>query len=219
MKDYEFNHDTLFEFSNSIPYNGIPSHISGLFNSLKKLEVQFNFPAVNNDIGSFIQFMGSCWAPKIVFEMGSGYGQSAFWFLLGCGDTLEKIYLTERRTDLEKEFNALPWPQDWREKIEYHQDDAFNVLKDLDKLDLALIDGVKSDYLKCLKSFESKMKPGAIVLIDNSYWRGSFLDEEVSQAKASARNIRLLHEYIRDTNLWSACFIPYKDGLTVLKKN
>jgi predicted O-methyltransferase YrrM len=218
MRDYEFNYNTLYEFSNSDPYENVDESLSELFNDLNTHQKNLNFPAINNDVGSFLQVMLGMWAPKRIFEMGSGYGHSAFWFLSGDEDFLEKIYLTERRTDLESIFHSLPWPKSWKEKIEYHQADAFEVLKTVEDIDLALIDGVKSDYLKCLKVFESKMIKGGIVLIDNSYWRGSFLSEEVCKEKDSAQKIKELHEYIKQSKTWKSTFVPFKDGLTILKK-
>jgi predicted O-methyltransferase YrrM len=218
MRDYELNYNTLFEFSNSDPYGNVEESLSQLFEELNHHKSYLNFPAIHNDIGSFIQVMMGMWKPKVVFEMGSGYGHSAFWFLSGNDNSLEKIYLTERRSDLKEVFESLPWPKEWMDKIGYHQADAFDVLEPIDHVDLALIDGVKADYLKFLKIFENKMMKNGIVLIDNSYWRGSFLDEKIYSKKASAQNIKELHDYIKLTNQWSATFIPYQDGLTVLKK-
>lgn len=218
MRDYDLDYNTLFEFSNSDPYGNVEKSLSELFVELNHHKNDLNFPAIHNDIGSFIQIMLGSWNPEIIFEMGSGYGHSAFWFLSGSDNNLKKIYLTERRKDLGEIFENLPWPEHWKEKMEYHQADAFDVLDPIKHIDLALIDGVKADYLKFLKIFESKMHKDGIVLIDNSYWRGSFLNEEICLKKDSAKKIKELHEYIKLSDQWRATFIPFKDGLTVLKK-
>lgn len=220
MRDYEQNTKRLFEFSSSAPYRAVPFEYEGLYQSLSKKQKQLSFPAIHDDIGSFIKFMIPYWKPKTIFEMGSGYGQSAFWFLLGGENFIDEIILTEKRADIYELFKEITWPETWKEKMTYENQDAFSVLERLDstKIDLALIDGVKSDYLEFLNVLETKISPNGIVLIDNSFWRGSFLDKDLVKNKKSALGIKELHEYIHDTKEWEAVFIPYIDGLSVLKK-
>jgi predicted O-methyltransferase YrrM len=62
------------------------------------------------------------------------------------------------------------------------------------------------------------MSEGSVVLIDNSYWRGSFLDKDLVEKKLSAKKIKELHEFIQQSSSWSGVFIPYIDGLTLLKR-
>ena len=217
MRDFKFDSDVLFHFSQSDPYHNIEG-FEDIWNQLNNYKIQLNFPAVHNDVGSFISFLTTLYKPKIIFEMGSGYGQSAFWYLLKSSESIKEIILTEKRTDLEEVFYTLPWPKHWTQKMKYHQGDAFDRLKECGEIHMALIDGVKGDYLRFLKELYPKLCSGGIVLIDNSYWRGSFLDDEIVKKKSSAKKIRELHEYIKHSNDWSASFIPFKDGLTILTK-
>jgi predicted O-methyltransferase YrrM len=219
MRDYKFNHQELFTFSHSDPYGFIDEQYHLLFDQLNELQVDLNFPAIHDDVGAFISFMLQFWNPKVIYEMGSGYGHSAFWYLLANNSALEKVVLTERRADLKPKFEHLAWPKDWNSLVEYNNADAFDVLDTLSSVDFALIDGVKGDYLKCLKILEGKMKPGGVVLIDNSYWRGSFLNEDLRKYKISAQNIFELHEYIKESKRWKSVFIPFIDGLTILTLN
>ncbi len=218
VKDYPFSFQTLNSFSNSDPYHGVAEQYRDLQKQLDSLKVKYNFPAVNNNIGLFFKFMAGITSPKLIFEMGSGYGHSAFWFLLGAAPQLDKIILTEMRTDLNEVFEQLPWPAQWKQKIHYYQEDAFEVIKQFEDIDMLLIDGVKANYLKFLEHAKSHLKTGALVFIDNSYWRGSFLDPELVANKSSARHIKDLHEFIDGNEDWEAVFIPYQDGLTLLRK-
>ncbi len=217
MKNYPFNFETLHEFSNEILYVNFSSEENCLFEELIEKKAELNFPAIENNIGQFISFMCSLWKPQTIFEMGSGYGHSAFWFLRE-NPFLKNIILTEKRSDLEIVFNDLSWPVEWRNKIDYFQGDAFEKIKEVDNIDLCLIDGVKADYLKFLKVVQTKIKDDGVVLIDNSFWRGSFLDDEIVTKKESAKKIRELHCFLKETNDWEAVFVPYVDGLCILKK-
>jgi caffeoyl-CoA O-methyltransferase len=219
MKNYPFNFDTLFDFSNSLPYGGVPNQYSELFQQLNQLKEKYNFPAVNNDIGSILSFLVDLKQPKVIFEMGSGYGHSAFWYHMASYDSFERIYLTERREDLSSEFESLSWPDNFKAKMQYWQGDAFDKLSQIESVDFVLIDGQKSDYLRFFKELDTKLTPGGIVAIDNSFWRGSFLDPEMVSTKKSARDVAKLHEYLEQNDNYRKLFIPFKDGLTLLIKN
>jgi predicted O-methyltransferase YrrM len=188
-----------------------------LYNLLKKLEVDLNFPAIHDDVGSFISFFFHWLKPKRIFEFGSGYGQSCFWYSLS-DHNIEKVILTEKREDLETVHHALPWSTDWKTKLEYPQEDAFKVFDTLNDFDFILIDGVKADYLEFLEKSYDKLNTGGVVLVDNSYWRGSFLDDAVVAKKKTAANIRALHEYISKTDKFESIFIPFVDGVSLLRK-
>lgn len=217
MRNYPFSFDKLNQFSKELPY-GFSSDgpIQDLYKQLKQNEAEFHFPAIRDDIGKFINLLFTWIRPKVIFEFGSGYGQSCFWYLLN-NSTVEKIILTEKREDMPKVFEGLPWPSHWKNKIHYHNQDAFNVFRTVDSVDFILIDGVKADYLSFLKECESKISANGLVLIDNSFWRGSFLDPEVSEQKQSAKNIKALHQYIKKSEFWDSAFVPFEDGVTMLR--
>ena len=218
MRDFEFSFKALDAYSNSLPYESFSSIEMLLMAELNKLKTHYNFPAIHVNIGSYIKFSIHDWKPKVIFEMGSGYGHSAFWYLSSGCSSIEKIFLTEKRTDLSQSFESLPWPKEWKDKLDYYQGDAFDRLSEISLIDLCLIDGVKSDYLQFLTKVSCKMNKGGIVLIDNSYWRGSFLDAEVLSKKKSAQKIKELHDYIKTSLEWDAVFLPFLDGLSVLRK-
>jgi len=216
MKDFQFQYKDLKSFSESNPYTSIPSEYHDLYNQLKTLEKDLNFPAVHDDIGSTLNFLFQLFSPRNIFEFGSGYGQSAFWYFLN-NPSIEKIILTEKRDDLVEKFHALPWPSQWKEKMEYHQEDAFETIKRLDSVDFVLIDGVKANYKDFLQECESKITANGLVAIDNSFWRGSFMYDEMVEKKKSARKIKELHDYISASEFWTAIFLPFTDGLTLLR--
>jgi caffeoyl-CoA O-methyltransferase len=211
VRDYPLDYNQLFNFSDSAPYSAEDNFLS----QLDQLKEKYHFPAIRNDIGSFLTWLTTVMKVGQVFEFGSGYGHSAYWFLQN--PHLKNIVLTEKRDDLVKEFNNLDWSQ--RDKMYYHQGDAFEFLQSDDNTyDFALVDGVKADYLKFIEMFKSKLNTGGVLAIDNSYWRGSFLDDEVVAKKASARSIRELHSYIKESDEFTSCFLPYTDGLSLLLK-
>lgn len=216
MKNYPFSFDQLKSFSESNPYLDFSTDDLNIFKFLDQRRQELNFPAVTDDVGNFLRFISFLINPKNIFEFGSGYGQSAFWFLRG-STSVQKIILCEKRDDLESVFHQVPWTERDKSILEYNQGDAFDRLESLDEADLFLVDGVKADYLKFLKLSRSKISKNGLVVIDNSYWRGSFLDPELSQTKKTAKNIKELHEFIKNSSDWDAVFLPFVDGITLLR--
>ncbi|MBD64413.1 MAG: hypothetical protein CME62_04355 [Halobacteriovoraceae bacterium] len=214
MRDYPLDFNQLFNFSLSCPYE---SHLKDdpLLTQLNTLKVKLNFPAVTDDVGSLLGFLVQLIKPEVIFEMGSGYGHSAYWYR-EASPFIKNIYLTEKRDDLKEHFEHLPWPEDFYKKLDYFQGDAFEKLKEVASLDFLLIDGVKADYLEFLKQALPKMNKGSLAFIDNSYWRGSFLDSSVK--KQSAIKIKELHSFLQNESTVKAIFLPFTDGVTLITK-
>lgn len=191
-----------------------------LLKTLEQYEKELNFPAVKKDVGSLLNFLTSFTSPKNIFEFGSGYGHSAFWYLQANAQSIESIHLTEKRDDLEEVFETLPWPKHWREKLCYHQGDAFESLESLDEkllFDLVLVDGVKAQYQTFLKTIHSRLSQNSIVVVDNCFWKGRFLDDKELH-KTSPKAIKELHEWLKKQELYRVSFLPISDGIFLLKK-
>jgi predicted O-methyltransferase YrrM len=209
---FMINFEQLFQFSESLPYHKNFGIYQNLYSELEQRRLELNFPAVRKDVGMLLSFFCSLKKPKKIFEFGSGFGMSAFYYLWG-SDQIEKIYLTEKREDLKPVFESLPWPQDWKEKIDYFNGDAFRKIEDLNNLDFVLIDGEKAFYLDFLKILLEKLSDEGIVFIDNAFLEGKILDPQ----KNKERQMLKMHEYIKDLP-FDCLFLPFRDGVTIIQK-
>ena len=218
MKDFPLDLQALHKFSESSPYALEKRQYSDLYDKLQQLRIDLRFPAVTNDVGGLLSLLVRLKAPRNILEFGSGYGHSAFWYLIS-NHRAQNIYLTEKRVDLIKYFDQLPWPSDFKQSMHYHQGDAFLYADNLSDIDFVLIDGQKTDYLRFLDIITPKLSPGALVAIDNSYWRGSFLDTSEVAKHQAAMHIKLMHEHIKENQTWFSIFMPYKDGVTILHRS
>ena len=219
MKNFKFSFEQLVQFSNSDPYSYVPEHLQFLLERLQFQEKSLNFPAINNDVGELLAFFLSGQAPKKIFFFFSGYGHRAFWYFVGAQSSLEEVVLTEKRSDLQTVFDDLPWPVNWKNRMTYVQGDAFEELdRRNDKFDLFLVDGVKADYLKFIKAALPKLSSNGIIAIDNSYWRGSFLNKDIREKKKSATSVFEMHEWIKQQRNLKAIFVPFLDGLTLIRR-
>lgn len=206
----------IHEYSVNCDINS--SKLTALLNELEIIQQQYRFPAVDPDVGKFLSFLVGLTKPKIIFEFGSGYGHSAFWYFEN-GFLPEKVYLTEKRDDLESVFQKINWPKKWKQRMEYHQGDAFDKFKSIknQSVDLLLLDGQKAQYLDFLNNaLEEKLSDSGAIVIDNAFWRGEFLDSN-SKKNRSNQAIAELHDFIGKSGL-NKSFLPVSDGLILLTR-
>lgn len=218
MKNYSLDYNTLHNYSHEQTFAKVPTELKALSELLDRTREELGFPAVNKDVAQLMRILNKICNIKTIFEFGSGYGHSAFWYFLD-NPNLEKVYLTEKNLNLKNHFDQMPWPADWKEKMDYFQGDAFERLEQVESFDFVLIDGLKGKYLDFLKAIEGKISKNGIAVIDNAYWRGSFLDPVVSAKNNSAKSIKELHNYIEQSSFWTASFIPFTDGVILLVPN
>lgn len=190
-----------------------------LYDELLKSQKRLNFPTISPSVGQFLCFITGLISPSSIFEFGSGYGHSAFWYLLAKSKNLNKVHLTEKREDLETIFNSLSWPETWKEKLSYHQGDAFKTLRFLqeESFDLILVDGTKAEYQDFLLKVHPQLCSNGIVIIDNAFWKGSFLNPD-QREKLSSKAIGKLHLWLKKQEIYDVSFLPISDGLFILRK-
>lgn len=205
--------ETLHQYSENQLWINLSPEEKNLLEKLDSLKAQFNFPAVKNDVGQILNFLCKAFSCQIIFEFGSGYGHSAFWYFVQNASPPKKVYLTERRTDLQDSFQALQWSS----ALDYFCGDAFIRLEQIDGIDLCLLDGQKSQYLDFLQKLIPRLNPQAIIVIDNAFIKGQFLDKDL-QHKDVVKKTHELHQFLKNNSL-ERVFLPVRDGLLVLKKN
>lgn len=82
--------------------------------------------------------------------------------------------------------------------------------------DMAFIDADKSNYLPYYEKCLELLRPGGLILIDNTLWSGRVADPAETDADTLA--LRELNYFLsRDQRVWSA-LLPMGDGLTVAMK-
>ncbi len=180
--------------------------------------MKLNFPAIRNDIGAFFSSLVQANNFQNIFEFGSGYGHSCFWYLVN-NYIPKEIVLTEKRDDLKSVFYSLPWSEKQKECIEYFQGDAFDRFEKMELVDFLLIDGTKADYKRFLELSVPKLKKEAVVVIDNAFWKGSVVHDGVVSKKSESA-IRDLHEYLKSSfirKLFTVTYLPFRDGLVLLQ--
>ncbi len=126
------------------------------------------FPHVGPEVGGFLRLVARLAGAESVFEFGSGYGYSAYWF----ADALPakgEIVLTEvdeGELKMAREYLSRGGHDDL---ASYELGDALDTVEEYDgPFDVVLIDHQKHRYVEAFDAVRGKLAPGAVVIADNA---------------------------------------------------
>jgi len=141
------------------------------------------FPTVGPAAGGWLRQLAGLVGAERVFEFGSGFGYSAYWFLGGIADGGE-IVLTE--TDAGKLADARAYLErgGYADRARFEHGDAVEVVESYDgPLDVAFIDNEKRRYVEAFEAVRSEVPVGGIVVADNTI-EGPFAFETLRELVA-----------------------------------
>ncbi|MFQ5607450.1 MAG: O-methyltransferase, partial [Candidatus Zixiibacteriota bacterium] len=131
-----------------------------------------DFPIIGPQVGRLLYQYARLIRARRVFELGSGFGYSAFWFSLALGARGE-IHLTD--SDEENLIRAGKFLRQGKLKSRYrfHLGDALESLEGVSgKFDIILNDIDKVDYPEVIEQALARLKRGGLLITDNVIWSG-----------------------------------------------
>jgi predicted O-methyltransferase YrrM len=184
---------------------------------MEALAKEKNFPIVGRLCGEFLEVMALSVRAGTVFEMGSGYGYSAWWFSRAVGPG-GMVYCTDgsaENRDLAKDFliRAGRW-----DRIEYHVGWAQEILQSIpDSFDLIYNDVDKEQYPEAWLLAKDRIRFGGLYICDNVLWSGR-VTEEGYDGSPNADAIRKHNELIFNDSDFDSFIHPTRDGLIVARR-
>ena len=174
------------------------------------------FPIVGQALGRLLSQLSLLVAARRIFEVGSGFGYSAFWF----ARSLEPggmVTLTD--FDRENLDRARAWLSKAglidRCRFEPAGDGLEALARAEGGLDIVFLDGEKAEYPRALAVALPKLRPGGLVLADNVLWGGAVARGESDAATAGLREYTRL---IFGSEGLVTTIMPVRDGLAITMK-
>ncbi len=157
--------------------------------------------------------------PKRLLEIGTYTGYATFCLAEGTEPDAE-IHTVEINDEMEPFFHTYWQDHPDRTKIHPHWDDVRKVLPTLgtDPFDLVYIDADKRDYCAYYDLVFPLVRPGGLILADNTLWSGKVVEEDAAHTDTQTRGILEFNELIRNDNRVEKVLLPLRDGLTVIWK-
>ncbi len=128
---------------------------------------EHGFPTVGQEVGGVLRLLARLTDAERIFEFGSGYGYSAYWFLKGMDDD-GHVILTEfdaDELDMARDFFSRAG---LTEQATFEHGDAVAIVDDHDgPFDVVLVDHQKSRYAEAFERVRDKVPVGGVVVADN----------------------------------------------------
>ncbi|CAN5741046.1 hypothetical protein BH24CHL4_BH24CHL4_21350 [soil metagenome] len=185
---------------------------------MEALAKEKSFPIVGRLCGAFLEAMALTARAGVVFEMGSGYGYSAWWFSRAVGEG-GKVYCTDGNPEnraLAEQFltRAGRW-----DRIEYHVGWAQEVLQAApDSFDIVYNDIDKEQYPEAWLLAKDRIRFGGLYICDNVLWSGRATGGEADDGTEQTAAIRKHNELIFSDPDFDAFIYPVRDGLIVARR-
>lgn len=191
------------------------------------------FPTVGPEVGGFLRLAARMVDAERIFEFGSGFGYSAYWFAEALPDDGE-IVLTEYdadELDQAREYLARGGYDDF---AVFEEGDALETVERYDgPFDVVLVDCHKSGYPDAFDAVREKVPEGGVVIADNAMQSGAqdfeaileILDgnkpdevDGVDEVDAVDEDTRGIADYllaVRDDPNFETVAIPLGQGVAV----
>ena len=171
--------------------------------------------------GAFMAFLVKLLGVRKAIEVGvyTGYSSLSVAQALPADGLLIACDISEEWTDIARQY--------WREagveqKVELYLGEAVETLSRLiesgqaNQFDMAFIDADKENYSRYYEFCLKLLRPGGLILIDNTLWGGDVVNVRVQDKDTSA--IREFNSQLTRDRRVDRCLLPVADGLTLLRK-
>ncbi|NHN61453.1 MULTISPECIES: O-methyltransferase [Halorussus] len=195
--------------------------------TLREMEAhgeEIGFPTVGPEVGGFLRLAARMVDADRIFEFGSGFGYSAYWFAAALPDDGE-IVLTEHDADELDRAREYLARGGYDDLATFEDGDALETVERYDgPFDVVLIDCQKRAYPDAFDAVSEKVAPGGVVIADNAMVSGaqdfdailSILEgNESGDADEETRGIADYLLAVRDDPAFETVAIPLGEGIAV----
>jgi caffeoyl-CoA O-methyltransferase len=185
-------------------------------------ETAERFPAdvtyqIGPEQGTFMTMLASLMGARQAVEVGTFTGYSSICLARGLAAGGKLICC-----DVSEEWTAMArgyWQKaGLADRIELRLGPAIDTLRALPAgpwLDLAFIDADKPGYTSYWEELVPRVRPGGVILVDNTFLHGRIFDREPDEA---ARAIRDFNDHALADTRTQVVMLPVGDGLTIARK-
>ncbi len=190
---------------------------------METLASERSFPIVGDAVGGWLAVLARMVDAQSVFEFGSGFGYSAYWFSRELPDD-GRLVLTDLDGENLQQAATFLDRSPYEGATSFERGDAIETIESYDgPFDVVLIDNEKDRYAEAFEAVREKVAPGGIVLADNMIDAGSIefqsLTELLSGASVettdSTRGIAEYIDTVRADPAFETALLPLGEGLAV----
>ncbi|MDQ3954255.1 MAG: O-methyltransferase [Actinomycetota bacterium] len=144
---------------------------------MEALAKEKGFPIIGRLCGRSLEVMARAVNAKRIFELGSGYGYSAYWFVKAAGLDAE-IHLTDGDPENERLAKDFLTRAGLIDPIRYHVGDALESFDSVEgEFDVVYCDIDKPGYPDAWRKSRDRVRVSGLFMCDNMLWDGRVTGE------------------------------------------
>lgn len=175
-----------------------------------------DFPIVNRLVGVTLELLARAIGARRVFELGSGYGYSGYWFSRAVGADGE-VHLTDG--DPQNEGKAMDYlgRAGLAGPVRFHVGDAVTALEATrGEFDIVYCDIDKHGYPDAWRAARERIRTGGLYVCDNVLWSGRVATADPEDRRPEwTEAIREHNRLIAADDGFVSSIVPTRDGVMV----
>jgi len=186
---------------------------------MEELAKENNFPIVGRLVGMFLETMAKTINARRIFEFGSGYGYSAYWFAKVVGQDGKVICSDSDPANIEQAQLYLKSADLW-ERVEFREGFAQEIFNQTEgQFDICYNDVDKGDYPEIWQLARDRIRTGGLYIADNVLWHGRVAIEKFTDIVPGwTEAIREHNRQIFTDPDFDSFINPVRDGVIVARR-
>ena len=173
------------------------------------------FPIIGPLVGRLLFLLAKTTQARRVFEFGSGFGYSAYWFAKALGKDGE-VYCTEGNPDNAELAKGYFSRGKISNRVTFLVGNALKLIDTIEgEFDIIFNDVDKHQYPKAFRKALPRLRKGGILVSDNVLWSGKVLN---TNPDADTAGILTYNRLIYSSKELFSTILPLRDGISVTIK-
>lgn len=181
---------------------------------MELVAAQREFPIVGPLVGRLLKQLSLSIAARDIFEMGSGFGYSTFFFAQAVGDGGRVVH-TEASSENSADAQNYLRRAGLAARVTFEVGNALDVIKNYPgPFDVIFIDVEKADYPAAFDLARVRVRPGGFIVTDNVLWKGKVADDPTTFDDET----RAIDQYNRAAAAvpdFLTTILPLRDGVSL----
>lgn len=203
----------------------VDAHISPEPEHLKHLTRESFLRLVNGRMvsghlqGRLLKMLTQLCSPSLALELGTFTGYSALCIAEGLpeGSRLISIESDDELEDfIRRQLESSPYGK----KVELRIGKALEECGKLEdeSVDMMFIDADKREYPQYLEEARRLLRPGGLIIADNTLWSGHVCDPEYCHDRQT-QGVMTFNDLAASLPGFETVILPFRDGITLIRKN
>src|SRR5881397_1165259 len=178
---------------------------------------QRGFPIIGRMVGVSVELLARAVGARRVFELGSGYGYSAYWFARAVGENGE-VHCTDGDPANEAKASAYLRRAGLWDRVRFHVGDAVEMLSAVPgEFDVVYNDIDKHGYPDAWRAARSRVRVGGLYICDNVLWSGRVTEDPPADdvRPGWTEAIQEHNRLVADDEDYMSTIVPTRDGVFV----